>query len=694
MVCGLSALLLAGCPGLQGPAGPPGPTGPQGPTGPEGPDGPEGPEGPQGPPGPGFAWAPGLTVTVNSVTIPADLRPEVNFTAVDSKGNKVVKAEFTDVRLILGYLEGSGTTKSVVSPRYVSYILASNGQATTDSARLNGLTQNTDGSFTYKFATAIPAGYDATATHQVSGQFRRLYVIDGQTYTANPAFTFRPDGAAVTQTREIVETETCNACHTRLALHGGGRREIQYCIMCHNEQTVDPDTGNTVDFPVMVHKIHRGESLPSVEEGVPYQIIGFGGSVHDYSTVVFPQDIRNCEVCHQNAPQADAWKKRPSRAACGSCHDRTWFGNPNATPAGYENHPLDFEQVDDSQCKTCHPADAPGIAPISLAHRRPVEHDEAPGLALDIIGVNTNPADGTLQITFTAMNGDGSPVTALSSLSSVSTLVAYPATDYEAYVREAIQGSGGPIGTLDTNASPTGTYVYTYLAKLPVGTGATFAVAMEGRRTFVLDGGNVTQGTSSNGLTYFTLDGADPEPRRQVVDPEKCNACHGEMRFHGEQRYGVDLCVMCHNPNTTDITRRPAEAIADTTTVNFKQMIHGIHTGEELEGPLTIYGFGNVAHDFTEVRFPGDRRECEMCHFEGTYELPVPEGALSTVVDNTITVTETLPERAACTSCHDSILANFHALLNSDEGAGVETCAVCHGEDADFAVESVHEIEP
>jgi OmcA/MtrC family decaheme c-type cytochrome len=641
--------------------------------------------------------APGLVITVDKITIPTDLRPEVIFRLEDSQGNPIAFAELTDARFILGYLEEPETGSTA---RWLSYTLQPAGadgltQATYDGARLNGITRNNNGSFTYKFTTPLPANFDASAAHQLAGQFQRLYPVDGEVYPFNLVHRFYPDGRTATAIpgRDIVNTETCNTCHTRLEFHGGARREVQLCIMCHNTQSVDPDTGNTVDFPTLIHKIHRGVGLPSVQDGEPYQIVGFGNSVHDYSDVVFPQDIRNCQVCHTDAPDADVHLERPTLEGCASCHDRTWFGSPDATPAGYQNHTGGAHQ-DNSLCTLCHKPTAPASSPIREAHLIPTESSAAPGLDFTILDVQSAVVEGgyTVSIIFEALNGDGLRIPDLSVLSSVAATVAWPATDYQRNVREVIGGGTSvPAGTLIAHAN--GTHTYRFAAAFPA-TGDTFAVAMEGRRNFTFRDASVQQGTSSNGQVFFTLDGSEPMMRRAIIDDTKCNACHGEIRAHGSQRFGTNYCVMCHHVNATDAARRPADAFPPET-VNFKDMIHGIHTGEELNMPLTIFGFGNTAHDFTHVRFPGQRQECSICHVDGSTSLPLPEGTAATTVrvDGEV-VSEVMPARAACTSCHDSFLADVHSVLQTDLATGFESCALCHGDNADFAVQLVHRLAP
>lgn len=647
--------------------------------------------GPPLPPG----LAPGLIVDVLKVVFPNDGRPEAVFKLTDGQGNPIALAELTDARFILGYLKepASGGTA-----HYFSYItriedpdrVPNSGdeavQANYDGARLGGISRNDDGTYTYKFQTNISAEFDPALPHQIAGQFERYFIVDGKDYPYNLAQSFMPDGSKQVATREIVDTQTCNTCHTRLAVHGGVRREVQLCIMCHSPQSSDAQSGNSVDFAEMIHKIHHGAELPSVLAGEPYQIIGFGNSVHDYSDVEFPQDIRNCQVCHANAPHSDVYLTAPTLNGCASCHDRTWFGNPSALPAGFKMH-VGGQQPDNSLCSLCHKPSGPASSPIMEAHLRPEDSPEAPGLALNIIRAITTPVEGghQLDVRFEATDKNGARYTDLSALRSASILVAYPAEEYETVIRESV--------TAAATANTDGSFTYRFQELLP-NLDASFAAAMDGRIDFERRGESFSQGTATNGQIVFALDGATPMPRRMIVDDAKCNQCHGDLRAHGGQRVGVDSCVMCHNAGATDAGRRPEDAMPPET-VNFKDMIHRIHSGGALDSDYTVYGFGGTPHDFTEIKFPGLRQECSICHVDGSTDLPLAEEAAPTVVTQGEDLIEMIfAERAACTSCHDGILPNVHALLATDVAAGIESCAVCHGPEASAAVRRVHTLEP
>ena len=127
----------------------------------------------------------------------------------------------------------------------------------------------------------------------------------------------------------------------------------------------------------MIHKIHMGEMLPSVEAGMPYYIVGYMGSVHDYSDVVFPQDIRRCTKCHDEslASQADKYKNKPTMAACGSCHDNVDFATAT-------NHPV--VQLNDNNCSGCHiPSGQEFDISVTGAHTEPLRASTLPGLNPD-----------------------------------------------------------------------------------------------------------------------------------------------------------------------------------------------------------------------------------------------------------------------------------------------------------------------
>ena len=76
------------------------------------------------------------------------------------------------------------------------------------------------GSFTYRFVTALPANYDARATHVVGAELTRAE----RRYAVNPLFEFVPSGASVTVKRALVETASCNSCHDPMRFHRGTAR--------------------------------------------------------------------------------------------------------------------------------------------------------------------------------------------------------------------------------------------------------------------------------------------------------------------------------------------------------------------------------------------------------------------------------------------------------------------------------------
>jgi OmcA/MtrC family decaheme c-type cytochrome len=253
-----------------------------------------------------------------------------------------------------------------------------------------------------------------------------------------------------------------------------------------------------------------------------------------------------------------------------------------------------------------------------------------------------------------------------------------------------------PIRENASGASFDGTVAtYTFTRMIPADAVGTWAFSIEARRTVTLNPGttdqmNVTEG-AFNPVKYAAVTDSQPVPRRAVVDMAKCNTCHDRLALHGGQRLNVEECIMCHNANASDTARRPADK-APVESIHFKRMIHRIHTGEELTQDLTIYGFFTPPNppnpiNFNEVRFPGDRRDCQTCHIANTYQPPLPDDALPT---------ETLrdyyspqqPVAAACLGCHDTRSAAAHAFVNTAPFG--EACASCHGPNAEFAVDKVH----
>ncbi len=244
---------------------------------------------------------PGLVMEITNVVIPADRQPEVTFTLADPEGLPLDRTGVytpgpVSTSFIMAYIgAGQEAYYSYTKRIQTSPITGDSAeQGTSDSG--GTYTEIAIGNYMYKFGTVLPEGYDMDVTHTVGSYARRdLREFELDRYVDNPLYHFVPSGSTAPEPRSIVTTETCNGrCHDPLAIHGGSRQEVGLCILCHNAfQDIDPDTGNSVDMPLMVHKIHMGANLAN-----GYNVIGYRQTDHDYSDVVYPAEINECESCH------------------------------------------------------------------------------------------------------------------------------------------------------------------------------------------------------------------------------------------------------------------------------------------------------------------------------------------------------------------------------------------------------------
>lgn len=299
------------------------------------------------------------------------------------------------------------------------------------------LVDNKDGSYTYTFlrdarqAATIVAGliddpatykykadlgdvsFDASLTHRLGIQLggaapgtgsntpNGVTAVPGVNMenAANAVYEFRPDGGAISNTREIVKIDSCTDCHKGKVLAHGSRKDPRYCVTCHTDQIIYSFdnklvnngeatstnggltlTGGTLGgttaqkraqtaivsgravgtFNNLIHKMHMGSEL--IKQGYYFNADDAG----KFNEVKFPQDQRNCTKCHDGSASAvnktangDNWKNVPSRLACGACHDGIDFAAGTGTSlvtrvAGAWTHTDAGPQANDSNCSTCH----------------------------------------------------------------------------------------------------------------------------------------------------------------------------------------------------------------------------------------------------------------------------------------------------------------------------------------------------
>jgi OmcA/MtrC family decaheme c-type cytochrome len=627
----------------------------------------------------------GVVVKIQSASIAKDGTITARATIVDTDGHPLDRLGATtagpvSMSFIAAYIP-AGQTQYVSYTTSVAAATLNNNPSQVQAANDSGgtFTTNAVGDYTYTFKTKAPTTFDATATHSIGVSAQRNLAeygtFDEWSETSNDVFTFVPNGSPVTVTRSVVTTNACNQCHDPLIGHGGSRLKVELCIMCHTPQTINPDTKLTQDMKVLIHKIHTGSSLPSVIAGTPYRI-WHRGAWSDFSTVVFPQDVRNCTTCHSSAAgQPNVWKTNPGRDACGSCHDDVNFATGEIIYAG-DTTPPHLPQIDDSQCKSCHipQGELDFDASIVGAHVIPNYSTSLPGLVVKILSVTGAAAGASPTVKFSVTDKSNNAVD-ISKITYIRVILSGQNVDYQTGTY-GVRFSENPA----TTPGSAGTYTYTMTNKIPAGATGSYTISIEARNQVTLmPGTTVSQVASDNAIpveTYFTIDKTPVVARRQVVSTANCSNCHKDLTFiHSGYRGNTQECVLCHNPTLVDGT--------SGQSVNLAWQIHSIHRGESLANPYTL-GTTN----FQSLRFPGDLRDCTECHLTGTY-LVENVGAKALVTSTGGFTKTTPPISAACQGCHDDIGTASHALANTTVLG--ESCTACHSAGMEFSVDRVHQ---
>jgi hypothetical protein len=243
---------------------------------------------------------------------------------------------------------------------------------------------NGGGDYTYTINTAFSSASTSGAPDYDPAHTQRLAIVvtghkdaNGNAVTDNTVgfldFVVPAAGTGAVpldSQRLFVTADACKKCHSPdfvEAHHADRYRDTRTCVICHSPLGTSFGTEMQTDnafLPILIHQIHAAIDNPAFPDAI--RGLGFGG-------VTFPQDVRNCTICHTNSglnlgtgDKIDNWKNHPTDKICQSCHtDVNFVTGANHGPNGVGG------PQPNSACTVCHyenPTSEPFVVPISLAH--------------------------------------------------------------------------------------------------------------------------------------------------------------------------------------------------------------------------------------------------------------------------------------------------------------------------------------
>jgi OmcA/MtrC family decaheme c-type cytochrome len=230
-------------------------------------------------------------------------------------------------------------------------------------------------------------------------------------------------GATPVARRVVVDIAKCDVCHSALDLHGDNRNDnAQACVVCHNPASTDVSERQSlvaagvdglweqsIDFKYMIHSLHDGNNRAAAK--VPFVVYGYGGSVSNFSNVVYPGYLNRCDACHvgtsyypvnDTAVQATTFLTGLSRQS----PNPTTPGNPVATSANMAvcsachsdyDYAATESHIEQNGGSTAVSKDAEGrtILSTSPANVESCSVCHGPGGVADLMVVHKIPASGT-----------------------------------------------------------------------------------------------------------------------------------------------------------------------------------------------------------------------------------------------------------------------------------------------------------
>jgi hypothetical protein len=627
------SICLVGCEGPMGPAGQNGQNGDPGATGEAGAPGARGDAGVGGPTGP--------TGPTGCIGLAAGATPGIvaDMTVSSPAGGFFAIGDAPSLHITL--TDSCGQTASATTANLYLYGPREALETVSANALLNAVTDRNATDRQHHFLNLLAPSYADTAHPTVTAnadgsfdvQLRPISDEAAGTYTAVlwAKGSVSPDDVMALADLQIgtatVEnyitgpssSSTCDSCHraksgTRYMHHirtsafapAGNRaldsQSVPGCKACHNNDGYSPNA-----IIRKAHAVHRGSD--QLEPGLAHPEYGApaDSSLADYTNVEFPSmpgGALACDSCHVD----DRWKTKPSRLACGSCHDNVFYdtghrylGKPTAGACAIDAdcaalgtgatcdtsrgatagqcfilHPI---QSDDTMCATCHPPDT-GISPqvaVAVAHQILAE-TATRGITLKNATISgASGAGGVFLVgdkpvlTFQLSDRNGNVISDFATNNGLAgtIIVGGPNTDRQTLLNLSLKKSNvidPTVGAISFD-SASGTYTYSMAKTLPATslppfntpagtTGVTnpagsYTLWLYIVETFKPNGVQVRDFTDAPMMFKYIADTGALQGR-QVVTKAACNACHSDLQAHGGGRHDGEQCSNCHVLGASD----------------------------------------------------------------------------------------------------------------------------------------------